>query len=172
MCRVYPQVVRTTFNNRHTSKVNSQTTSDVIQLLVNRLLRHFTNRPLYMYAYIYHVSMFMFVGDTGATHNCFRHVHAKYTNYGQLCQFHVNLVRQPSPLFCSSLNLEYIVFFFAEYCCPDPPLNAFRACGGVTLGKAWLFTFFKMAANSHSGNNFFTFCSRNMYNFFFIQKLE
>ena len=110
MCRVYPQVVRTTFNNRHTSKVNSQTTSDVIQLLVNRLLRHFTNRPLYMYAYIYHVSMFMFVGDTGATHNCFRHVHAKYTDYGQLCQFHVNLVRQPSPLFCSSLfSLQNIV---------------------------------------------------------------
>ena len=31
------------------------------------------------------------------------------------------IVRQPSPLFCSNPELEYIVFFFAEHCCPDPP---------------------------------------------------
>ena len=63
-----------------------------------------------------------------------------------------SIVRQPSLLFCSNPDLEYIVFFFAEYCCPDPPLEESRGCGGVTLGQFQLFTFFKMAANSLSEN--------------------
>ena len=33
------------------------------------------------------------------------------------------------------LDLEYIVFFFAEYCCPDPLFEDSRGCGGVTLGQ-------------------------------------
>ena len=45
------------------------------------------------------------------------------------------IVRQPSPLFCFNPDLEYIVFFFAEYCCPDPPLEESRGCVGVTLGQ-------------------------------------
>ena len=45
------------------------------------------------------------------------------------------IVRQPSPLFCSNLDLEYIVFFFAEYCCRDPPLKESRGCGCVILGQ-------------------------------------
>ena len=33
------------------------------------------------------------------------------------------------------LDLEYIVFFFAEYCCPDPLFEDSGGCGGVTLGQ-------------------------------------
>ena len=60
-----------------------------------------------------------------------------------------SIVRQPCPLFCSNPDLDYIVFFFAEYCCP---LEESRGCGGVTLGQFQLFMFFKMAANSLSEN--------------------
>ena len=33
------------------------------------------------------------------------------------------------------LDLEYIVFFFAKYCCPDPLFEDSGGCGGVTLGQ-------------------------------------
>ena len=33
------------------------------------------------------------------------------------------------------LDLEYTVFFFAEYCCPDPLFEDSGGCGGVTLGQ-------------------------------------
>ena len=33
------------------------------------------------------------------------------------------------------LDLEYIVFFLAEYCCPDPLFEDSGGCGGVTLGQ-------------------------------------
>ena len=98
------------------------------------------------------------------------------------------IVRQPSPIFCSNLDLEYIVFFFAEYCCQDPPLKESRGCGGVTLGQFQLFTFFKMAANSLSGNVTFSLSAleiciiplfqlnwpreTNFWHNFFIKKLN
>ena len=42
---------------------------------------------------------------------------------------------QPSQILSAKLDLEYIVFFFPEYCCPDLPLKESRGCGGVTLGQ-------------------------------------
>ena len=48
--------------------------------------------------------------------------------------FSFNMSKSPAAMVVY-LNLEYIVFFFAEYCCPDPLFEDSGGCGGVTLGQ-------------------------------------
>ena len=62
------------------------------------------------------------------------------------------LVRQPSPLFCSNLDLEYIVFSLQNIVVQTPHLKNPEGVEVSPLGNFSYSRFFKMAANSLSEN--------------------
>ena len=66
------------------------------------------------------------------------------------------IVRQLSPLFCSNLDLEYIVFSLQNIVVQTPHLKNPEGVEVSPLGNFSYSRFFKMAANSLSGNVIFS----------------
>ena len=100
------------------------------------------------------------------------------SGFFQLCIKASNLsvlLFSPAAKSLNLLQLGLIRFFLCRILLsrpPPPPLEESRGCGCVTLGQFQLFTFFKMAANSHSGNVIFSLCALDMYNTTFPTKLN
>ena len=64
------------------------------------------------------------------------------------------------------LDLEYIVFLFTEYCCPDHLFEDFGGCGGDNPWAILVIHVFQTLWKY----NFFTLWPRNMYNTTFLTK--